>query len=123
MNLSKLIFSGIFGAALGIQPVEAGGTGKLPVIEVATFKLQSGVTPEVFAPIDHLVEIEHVSKQPGFLSRESAAGANGEWLVIVHWRSLRDADASMATFENAPVAAGFMAKIDASTMSMKRYQK
>jgi len=47
----------------------------------------------------------------------------GEWLVIVHWRSAKDADASMASVEKAPAAAPFMSKIEASTMSMKRYQK
>lgn len=61
--------------------------------------------------------------QPGFVSRESAHGAGGEWLVIVHWRSAKDADASMASFEKAAAAAQFMSKIEASTMSMKRYER
>jgi hypothetical protein len=57
----------------------------------------------------------------GFISRKSAAGDNGEWLVVVHWRSVADADASMASFPSAPATAQSMAKIDDSTMSMKRY--
>ncbi|MGH7185978.1 MAG: antibiotic biosynthesis monooxygenase family protein, partial [Pseudomonadota bacterium] len=64
---------------------------------------------------------EHVSKQPGFLSRESAPGKDGEWLVIVHWRSIADADASMASFANARAAGVFMSMIDPSSMVMKRY--
>jgi len=93
------------------------------VIEVVTFKLKPGVSPSDFSAIDKAVEREQVSKQPGFVSRESAHGAGNEWLVIVHWRSTQDADASMASFEKAPSAAKFMSKIDASTMVMKRYQK
>lgn len=54
---------------------------------------------------------------------ESAHGADNEWLVVVHWRSVKDADASMATFQRASAAGQFMSMIDASTMSMKRYQK
>lgn len=69
------------------------------------------------------MEREHVAKQPGFVSRESAHGADGEWLAIVHWRSTKDADASMASFEKAPAAAPFMSKIGASTMSMKRFER
>jgi len=69
------------------------------------------------------VERDHVARQPGFVARESAHGADGDWLVIVHWRSVADADASMASFEKAPAAAQFMSKIEASTMSMKRYRK
>jgi hypothetical protein len=91
------------------------------VVEVVTFKLRGGVTAAQFRLVDQEVETQHVSKQPGFVSRESAAGEHGEWLVIVHWRSAADADASMASFETAPAAAKFMSSIDASTMRMKRY--
>lgn len=99
----------------------ASGQNRRPVIEVVTVRLKTGVSYEEFAPIDKAVETEHVSRQPGFLSRESAPGQNGEWLVIVHWRSTADADASMASFVNAPAAGRFMALIDPDTMVMKRY--
>src|SRR5271169_5624596 len=82
------------------------------VVEIVTLKLKSGVTYAEFAPADKAVETQHVSKQPGFISRESAAGENGDWLVIIHWRSAKDADASMASFASAPAAQDFMAKID-----------
>lgn len=93
------------------------------VIEVATFTLKEGVTYEAFAPIDKAVEVEHVAKQPGFISRETAKGQNGEWLVVVHWVTEEDAEASMRSFMQVPAAADFMAKIDASTMVMKHYSK
>lgn len=93
------------------------------VIEVATFKLKDGVTYQQFSPLDKAVETEHVSKQAGFLSRETAKGSEGEWLVIVHWDSIENADASMNSFMTAKAASDFMAHIDASTMNMKRYTK
>ena len=93
------------------------------VIEVVTFQLKEGVTFEQFQPLDKAVELQHVAKQPGFISRESAAGENGEWLVVVYWRSIEEAEASMASFSNAVAAAEFMSKIKLSTMSMKRYSK
>ncbi len=93
------------------------------VIEVVTFKLRGGVTAAQFRLVDQEVEAQHVSRQPGFVSRESAAGEHGEWLVIVHWRSAADANSSMASFETAPAAAKFMSSIDASTMHMKRYDR
>ena len=91
------------------------------VVEIVTFKLMEGVSVEAFRPLDEAVELQHVAKQPGFISRESAAGDEGDWLVIVHWRSATDADASMARFMSEPAAEQFMSKIDASSMSMKRY--
>ncbi|MDR7151351.1 hypothetical protein J2W49_003327 [Hydrogenophaga palleronii] len=122
MNPWKFLLSSVLSATFAVQPALAAGQGG-KVIEVVTFKLKAGVAASEFAPIDKAVEREHVAKQPGFVSRESAHGADGEWLVIVHWRSAKDADASMATFEKAPAAAPFMSKIEASTMRMKRYEK
>jgi len=93
------------------------------VIEIATFKLKEGVSYQQFAPLDKAVETEHVAKQPGFISRETAKGKNGEWLVIVHWNSEKDAEASMNSFMKVKAAENFMSNIDASTMSMKHYTK
>ncbi|MEM8599068.1 MAG: hypothetical protein AAGF99_04030 [Bacteroidota bacterium] len=91
------------------------------VIEVATFLLKPGVTPAAFHPYDQAVEAQHVSQQPGFLARTSAATGEGEWLVVVHWRSVEDAEASMASFAEAPAAAEFMAHLQPETMQMKHY--
>ena len=113
-----LLGSALF-ATFAVEPALAGQAGN--VIEIVTFQLKPGVSPAEFAPVDKAVGRDHVARQPGFISRESAHGADGAWLVIVHWRSVKDADASMASFEKAPAAAPFMAKIVTSTMSMKRY--
>lgn len=90
------------------------------VIEVATFKLRSGVQVEDFSALDLAVKTEHISKQPGYISRESGFDKQ-TWVVVVHWRSLEDADASMNSFMTVPAAQPFMDKLDASTMQMSRY--
>lgn len=94
---------------------------KATVVEIITFRLPNGVTDATFIAANQRVESEYVKRQPGFISRETARGDNGEWLVIVHWASLADADTSMASFATAPATAGFMAAIDAPSMTMKRY--
>ncbi len=93
------------------------------VIEVASFNLGDGVTPEVFASIDRAVEAEHVSKQPGFVSREAGFTENGQWVAIVHWESIADAEASMASFGTAAAAADFMSQIDGNSLVMTRYKR
>lgn len=124
MKLAQFFLPGLMASAMLIAPsLSAAAPGAAPVIEVATFQLKQGVSPEEFAVVDKALERDYIAKQPGFVSRESAAGPNNEWLVIVHWQSLQDADASMAAFEKAAPAAGFMAKLNASTMGMKRYQQ
>lgn len=90
------------------------------VVEIATFNFAQGVTAEVFAPVDARVEAEHVSQQPGFVSREAGTTETG-WVAIVHWESAEAAQASMDSFGNAPAAADFMGMMDVSTMVMTRY--
>lgn len=116
-------------AAIAATPMLAADEGEAPaetsakttVVEVVTLNLADGVTVEQFAPVDRAVEEEHVSRQPGFVSREVAAGDDGSWLVIVHWASVEDAQASMDSFAAAPAVARFMEMIDAESMRMTRY--
>jgi glyoxylase-like metal-dependent hydrolase (beta-lactamase superfamily II) len=93
------------------------------VIEIATFKLIPGTTAEQFAPIDHAMECDYISKLPGFITRESAAGENGDWLVVNHWKSVEDAQAAMATFASARATQAFMSKLDIKTMFNRSYIK
>lgn len=103
-----------FGGAAVAQAQEA------RVVEIVSVDLKDGVSVDAFAPVDKAVEVEHVSKQPGFVSRETAS-KDGKWLVIVHWESVEAAQASMDSFADAPAASKFMGMIDASTMTMTRY--
>ena len=91
------------------------------IIEIVTFKLKEGVTADEFRVLDEAVESQHVSRQPGFIARKSAVNHNNEWLVIVYWHSIKDAEASMASFPNAQATAEFMDNLQADTMSMKYY--
>ena len=93
------------------------------VIEIAIFKLTPGTTAEQFAPIDHAMERDYISKQPGFITRESAAGENGDWLVVNHWQSVEDAEAAMAAFAGARATQAFMSKLDVKTMINRHYIK
>jgi heme-degrading monooxygenase HmoA len=119
-KMRKTLFFSAFMALASIAAAAQAGEAS-PVIEVVTAKLKPGVSPKEFSAIDKQVEVQHVSKQPGFLSRESASGQDGQWVVIVHWKSTHDADASMKSFEQAPAAKAWMSSIDPSSMSMKRY--
>lgn len=91
------------------------------VIEIVTMNLAEGISAEAFEPVDKAIEEEHVSKQPGFVSRQ-AAFDNGKWVVVVNWENTESAQASMDSFASAPAAEKFMSMIDISTMSMTRYE-
>jgi glyoxylase-like metal-dependent hydrolase (beta-lactamase superfamily II) len=97
---------------------------RMPVIiEIATFKLAPGTTAAQFAPVDQAMERNYISKQPGFISRESAAGDDGDWLVVNHWKSVEDAEAAMVNFAGAPATQAFMSLLDPKTMFNRHYRK
>lgn len=91
------------------------------VIEIVTMSLAEGVTPAAFEPVDRAVQQDHVSKQPGFVSRQ-AGYREGQWAVVVTWQNAEAAQASMDSFATAPAAQRFISMIDPSTLSMTRYQ-
>lgn len=93
------------------------------IIEVVTLKLKEGVTAAQFQTVDQELQTDYIAKRPGFLSRESASGSDNRWLVIVHWRSIADAKASMKSFETAPETAKWMSMVVPNSMVMTRYSK
>ncbi|MGL6260328.1 antibiotic biosynthesis monooxygenase family protein [Vibrio sp. WXL103] len=93
------------------------------VIEVITFYLQEDVNFDEFRPLDKAVETDHVAKQPGFLARETAIAEDGQWLTIVYWESLEDAEASAQSFMEAAAAEPFLEHIDTDTMTSQYYSK
>lgn len=100
-----------------VQLTEPAGT----VLEIALFHLQPGTPQAAYLEADRAVERTHASQQPGFVSREIGTAEDGQHLVAVHWKDAASADASMATFMQAPATADFMALIQTDTMTMTRY--
>ena len=63
------------------------------LIETSTFRLAAGADDAAFLEADRVLQAE-LSPMPGFLRRTTARGEEGEWLVLVLWRSAADADAA-----------------------------
>lgn len=92
------------------------------VIEVTTYKIKSSVTTEDYWVEDAKIDANYTSKQPGYISRESAYNEDTkDYLVIAKWKTMADADASMNKFMNDSSVADFVNMIDGNTMKMTRY--
>ena len=94
----------------------------MATVEVIHFRLAPGADEQEFLREDENVGTKYTPTQPGFVSRQSARNADGDWTVIVHWTNPDDAEASMQKFPNDPVAARFNEMIDPQTFSMTRYE-
>lgn len=94
----------------------------MAVIETIKFKLSPGATPEAFTAANGRVEADYLPLQPGYNpgTRVTTISEAGEWSIALRWDSARDADASMASFMDAPQTQDFLALTDASTMTLSR---
>ena len=91
------------------------------IMEVTTFNINTDVQASVFAKRDAKVESDFTSKQPGFITRQSGVDDKGNYVVVVYWNSLTDADASMKKFMSDASVADYAKMIDAASMKMSRY--
>lgn len=91
------------------------------IMEVTTFNINSTADPMKFATGDAQVETNFTSQQPGFIKRQSGVDDKGNYVVVVYWKSMADADASMKKFMGDASVADYAKMIDGPTMKLSRY--
>ncbi len=93
------------------------------IIEVTSFKTKSeGVNSTTFQNRDANIQEDFTAKQPGFIKRISGINDAGEYVVIVYWKTMADAEASMKKFMSDKSVADYASMIDGPTMKMARYK-
>jgi glyoxylase-like metal-dependent hydrolase (beta-lactamase superfamily II) len=95
------------------------GTG---AVEVITMKLQDGADVDGFLAINKVIRDEYASQQPGFIARQTGVTAEGDWVLVVHWKSKADAEASIAGFGEAPGLEEFSSFVNFETMVNTLYE-
>lgn len=94
--------------------------GKI-VMELRTFKLGSNINPKLFAKRDAQVERDFISKQAGFIRRHRGVDEKGNYIVVVYWEDIVDADVSMSKLMTDVSIADYSQMIEASSMKIFRY--
>ncbi|MEM9080020.1 MAG: hypothetical protein AAGC74_04940 [Verrucomicrobiota bacterium] len=92
-----------------------------PIIEITTFGIKSDVDAGAFAKRDSQVEADFTAKQSGFIKRQSGVSEEGDYVVMVYWKSLPDAEASIKKFMGDASVADYAQMIDGPTMKMARF--
>lgn len=91
------------------------------IMEVTIFNIIDTVSPTDFKNRDLQVENDFTNKQAGFINRQSGINEKGEYVVVVFWETLADADASMAKFMKDASVADYAQMINGASMKMARY--
>ena len=92
-------------------------------IEIVRFRSKPQVKREEFLARNKEVEQNVIMKMPGIISRETAESGDGEWLVLLHWKSPEDAQNSMDKFVANPATQSFRDILDMNSFNMTRYAK
>lgn len=93
----------------------------MSVIETVTFRLAPEVDEAGFLEADRRAQTEFAYQQPGLLRRTAARGQDGDWIVIVLWRSERDANAAAARSGSHPATSDLEALLDRTSVRRHRY--
>ena len=88
------------------------------IVEIAQFKLATGVNDEDFLQEAEAVQKNFLEKQSGYIDRELLKDKDGGWTDILHWNSMEEAQKAAEVMMSDPGAQGFMQKIDPSSVKM-----
>ncbi|MFO0644099.1 MAG: antibiotic biosynthesis monooxygenase [Polyangiaceae bacterium] len=89
-------------------------------IEIATFKLRSGVSDEALLALESRIRGGAIARQPGYLGRELGKDADsGDWLMVLRFDTRANMDAWLAALKSAPEMRELGALIEPGTMSMR----
>jgi hypothetical protein len=94
----------------------------MAVIETHTFRLADSADVGAFLDADRRVQTELMLQKPTFLRRTTAHDGDGDWLVVVVWSSVTDADTSRAQFDDNSANVAFTAFVDRPTLRTRRYE-
>ena len=119
--LSPLLLATLFLAASCGTVKDVTSTAGNTILEVTTFTINADADPMTFAKRDAQVEKDFTSKQPGFIKRQSGVDDKGNYVVVVYWKSIANATASMNKFMADASVADYSKMIDGPSMKMSRY--
>lgn len=88
------------------------------IIELAQFKTKDGINDAEILASSQETHSGFLVKQKGYVSRELLRSSEGEWVDIVRWETMEDAQTAMNNFMGNPSTKRFVEIIDDSSIKM-----
>ncbi len=86
-------------------------------VEVALFKLKPTADEAAFLRASDAI-MPDLRSMPGYVRRELLKGESGQWLDIIHWNSLAEAERAAQEIMSRPACHPFMGMIDETSITM-----
>ena len=90
-------------------------------VELAKFKLGSGVNVDEFLKASTNFGEKFVKTQPGFVSRQLIADSDGIWADLVIWESMEAARAVETAMHQSEYAGQYMSFLDPTSVVIEHY--
>jgi len=71
------------------------------IVEVAPFQLAEGIDEATLIKASDAVQTDFLSKQSGFIKRDLLKGKENQWVDIIYWNSLQDAEKAIKNAEKS----------------------
>lgn len=91
-------------------------------LEIVTFKIKDGVKLPDFLRAAAELEEGFAKKQKGFLSRTFARGEGNDWVDVIRWQTMADAEAASKAAMESPVCAPMFGMIDEPSVKMMHFE-
>jgi hypothetical protein len=88
-----------------------------PTLEVVLFKLKPGVEEAAFLRINESI-LPELRAMSGFIRRDLFSDQHGQWMDVVYWNSLLEAERAAEMFPSLPCAQSLMELLDEASMTM-----
>ena len=93
-----------------------------PILEVVLFRAKAGVSDDQVLQGSAQIQ-PWLAGAAGYLKREVSKGEDGQWVDLVHWRSLAEAQQAAEQLMAEPTAAAFMSMIEPESITMLHVQQ
>ena len=92
-------------------------------VEVVQFHLVEGTDEKAFLEAFDAMQSEFLTNAKGFIDRELIKGQYDEWMDIIHWNSLPEAEEAARQATSHPVCLRFFGMIDEMSMTIMYLQQ
>ena len=91
-------------------------------LEIVTYKIKDGVKVPDFLKASEEMEERFARKQEGFLSRTFARGEGNDWVDVIRWQTMADAEAASKAAMESPACAPMFGMIDEPSVKMMHFE-
>ena len=91
-------------------------------LEIVIYKIKDGVMLPDFLKASAELEEGFAKKQEGFLSRTFAKAEGNEWVDVIRWKTIADAEAASKAAMQSPACAPMFGMIDEPSVKMMHFE-